>query len=258
MKGKKIIVTGASGGIASATVKAYVKEGALVAALDVNDELGQKAVNDSNLGKDGKAKYYHCDVSNKQEVNTVFKQAVQDMGGLDVMVDVAGIAQANTAENISEDQLDRVIGVNLKGTIFTNQVAFGEMKEKGGAIINFGSGSALDPTPGVADYDATKGGIQAWSRAVAASWGPYNIRVNAVNPAATSINGTKVMSTGAGKEDPEVQKFTEMLKMMIPLGGKMGDSEKDIAPVMVFLASDLSHFMTGQMFNIDGGFSFVR
>ncbi|WEV57438.1 SDR family NAD(P)-dependent oxidoreductase [Ligilactobacillus acidipiscis] len=259
LEGKKIIVTGVSGTIASATVTAYVKEGAKVAALDVNDIEGQKVVTKANENGTGQATYYHCDVSKRQEVFTVFKKAIDALGGLDVLADVAGIARIANAEDVSEEQLDAVINVNLKGTVFTNQAAFQALKENGGgSIINYGSDSALDPTPGVSDYAAAKAGVQAWSRASASEWGKYNIRVNSVNPAIESVRGQKVANTGAGKENPEVQKFTELLKMMIPLGGTGGNAEKDAAPVMVFLASDASHFITGQIININGGFTFVR
>jgi len=248
LAGKKIIVTGGAHGIAEATVRAYVREGATVASMDINDASGEKVVKEANAKGPGKAKYYHCDVSKRQQVFEIFAKAIADMGGVDVLANVAGIAAPCMAEDITEEQMDRVIGVNLKGTMFTNQAVFKTMKDAGsGAIINYTSGAALIVTPWVADYGAAKAGVVAWTRQVAGVWGEYSIRVNCVSPNA------ETHPTPPGLEDE-----AERLRQLVPLSKRRGDPDLDIAPVMVFLASEASRYMTGQIFSVDGGVCMVR
>jgi NAD(P)-dependent dehydrogenase (short-subunit alcohol dehydrogenase family) len=248
LKDKKIIITGGGHGIAAASVRAYVREGATVASMDINDELGRAVVDEANAKGPGKATYYHCDVSKRQEVFDVFAKAIADMGGVDVMADVAGIAAPCLAEDISEDQLDRIIAVNLKGTIFTNQAVFKAMKESGGgAIINYTSGAALIVTPWVADYGAAKAGIVGWTRQVAGVWGEYNIRVNAVAPNADTH-----------PTPPGLEAEAERLNALVPLQHRRGHPDDDLAPVMVFLASDAARYITGQVIPVDGGAAMVR
>src|SRR5262245_22951345 len=137
LAGKKIILTGGAHGIGEATLRAYVREGATVASMDVNDELGEKNVREVNGKGPGKAKYYHCDVSKRQDVFGAFEKAIADLGGLNVLANIAGTAAPCLAEDITEEQMDRIIGINLKGTMFTNQAAFKALRDGGGgAIIN--------------------------------------------------------------------------------------------------------------------------
>ncbi|MEW6271030.1 MAG: SDR family NAD(P)-dependent oxidoreductase [Thermodesulfobacteriota bacterium] len=246
LDGLGIIVTGAANGIGAATLATYVREGARVAALDVEDERGRERT--APLGE--RARYFHCDVSRKQEVDAAFADAVGWLGRLDVLAHVAAIERGGPAESISQEDWAAVLGVNLMGTVLTNQAAFRHMKEHGGRIINFGSGGAVRGQVGSSHYAASKGGVQAFTRTVAAEWGGYGITVNAVAPGAwTRMYDTYLDRLGeVGR-----QMAVEAMKRMIPIGGKLGDPERDIAPVMVFLASSAAHFITGQLIAVDGG-----
>lgn len=143
-----------------------------------------------------------------------------------------------------------MIGVNLMGTVFTNQAAFRHLRERGGRIINFGSGGAVRGQVGSSHYAASKGGVQAFTRTVAQEWGGYGITVNAIAPGAwTRMYDAYLDRLGpAGRE-----MAVEAMHHMIPIGGQLGDPDADIAPVMVFLASAASHFITGQLIAVDGG-----
>jgi 2-hydroxycyclohexanecarboxyl-CoA dehydrogenase len=246
LDGLGIIVTGTANGIGAATLAAYVREGARVAALDVEDESGHAHV--AALGE--RARYFHCDVSRKDEVDRVTDEAVAWLGRLDVLVHVAGIERGGPAESISADDWAKVLGVNLMGTVFTNQAAFRHLKGRGGRIVNFGSGGAVRGQVGSSHYAASKGGVHAFTRTVAQEWGGYGISVNAVAPGAwTRMYDEYLDRLGeAGRE-----MAVNAMRHMVPLGGKLGDPAKDIAPVMVFLASAASHFMTGQLIAVDGG-----
>jgi NAD(P)-dependent dehydrogenase (short-subunit alcohol dehydrogenase family) len=246
LDGLGIIVTGGANGIGAATLAAYVREGARVAALDIEDEPGRERT--APLGD--RARYFHCDVSRKSEVDAAFEAAVGWLGRLDVLAHVAAIERGGPAESISEEDWAAVLGVNLMGTVFTNQAAFRHMKERGGRIINFGSGGAVRGQVGSSHYAASKGGVQAFTRTVAAEWGGYGITVNAVAPGAwTRMYDTYLDRLGEAGREMAIQ----AMRRMIPIGGKLGDPERDIAPVMVFLASSAAHFITGQLIAVDGG-----
>lgn len=252
---KRIIVTGGAQGIGESVVRAYVAAGARVVSLDMNDERGQAVVSD--LAKSGgTAHYYHCDVSKREEVDQVFAKAVEVLGGLDVMVNVAGLQKHAAPELVPEELFELLFRVNVLGTMNTNGAAYQHMKAAGtGNIINFGSEAGLTGEVNNAVYGATKGAVHTWTRTVARQWGPDGIRVNAVLPYMVTPmyeNFRKAMSA------EELAAHDAETKIAIPLGGKFGDASRDLAPVMVFLASDASHFMTGQLFPVDGGLISVR
>jgi len=244
LDGKRIIVTGGANGIAAATVHAYAREGARVAVLDVEDQRGREVAAEAG------ASYHHCDIAKHAEVSSVFDRVAAELGGLDVLANVAAVEQNKPAELLDEADLDRMLGVNLKGTIFTNQAAFRLMQKSGGRIINFGSGSGVRGQRGAAHYSASKGAVMSWTRTVAQEWARYGITVNAVIPAIW----TRMYDAYRQNLPADQLKMHDMIMQMnIPLGGRLGDADRDIAPVMIFLASDGPRFMTGQCLAVDGG-----
>lgn len=259
LQDKRIIVTGGSRGIAESAVRAFTREGATVAALDVRDEDGQRVAREASERGPGRARYYHCDVSNRAEVHRVFAEAVKEMNGLDGLVHAAGVHREGAAEKISDEDWDLVLDVNLKGTFITNQEAFPYLRDNGdGRILNFGSGAGLAPYRNAAHYSASKGGVISWTRTVAHEWGQYGIRVNAVAP---GIQTPMAAEVGArrGEAAQDAQAMHEaMLAMLIPLGGKLGDADRDIAPVLVFLMTEGARFITAQIIPVDGGLAQTR
>jgi len=243
---KKIIVTGGASGIAAATVRAYAREGARVAALDIQDEAGRRVAAEAGNA----VSYHHCEVSRREEVRDVFARAVAALGGLDVLAHVAGIERGTPAEDIPDEEWDLVFDVNLKGTLYTNQVAFRHMQARGGRIINFGSGAGIRGQRGSAHYSAAKAAVMGWTRTVAQEWARYNITVNSVVPAIW----TPMYDAHRARMSPgELNIHDLAMQHVIPLGGRLGDPDRDIAPVMVFLASDAARFITGQAIAVDGG-----
>lgn len=256
LQGKKVIITGGARGIAAATLRRFVKEGAIVSSIDISDELGKKVAEEATKTGPGKAKYYHCDIANDKEVEAVFEQAVKDMGGLDVLANIAGVERSSKmALDMTKEDFDFVLNININGTIYTNLSAARRMKEKGGRIINFTSHCGLDPYPGGSAYSTSKGAVASWSRTVAHEWGQYGITVNCVAP---SIK-TDMWYEFCERLSPEEMDFlNKVLASQIAIGGELGDADKDLAPVMVFLAGDDCHFITGQIIPVDGGHMYVR
>ncbi|KAK5454999.1 hypothetical protein LTS15_005719 [Exophiala xenobiotica] len=250
---KRIIVTGGAQGIGEAIVRAYVAEGAIITSMDLDESLGSKVAAEASAAGPGTASYMPIDVSSKQAVIDKFRDAAEQMGGLDVMVHVAGIYEPGSAVDLPQTLLEKITKINIWGTLYTNSAAYQIMKAggNGGAIINFGSEAGLTAETDNAIY----GAVHTWTRSVAREWGPDGVRVNAVLPYVATRLYYKLRESLSPEE---LERHKKMLKEQFPLGGDVGDAAKDLAPVMVFLASDASHWMTGQMFPVDGGLVSVR
>ena len=256
LQGKRIIVTGSARGMGAATVRAYVRAGADVIGMDVSDEAGAAVSEEASAGGSGTAGYLHVDVSDRESVETAFAEAVERLGGLDVLAHPAAIQRSSDASDVSVEDWDLMFAVNVRGTMLTNQVARRHMKESGGgSIINFGSISGQRPEPTAAAYSAAKGAVHSWTRTAARTWGPDNIRVNAILPAMATpmYEEAKARAT----EEQTTANYWRNLST-IALGGEYGDPDRDLGPVMVFFASDASRFITGQLIPVDGGQTEVR
>lgn len=256
LQGKKIIVTGGAQGIGAAVVRAYVEAGAVVSSMDLQEELGQQTADAAGRAGAGTVDFDRLDVTDRADVERTFGRAAEKMGGLDVMVNVAGVQAFVDVAAVDEAAYRRLFDINVFGTMNTNGAAFSIMKSKGsGNIINFGSESGLTGEPDNAVYGATKGAVHTWTRSVARQWGPAGIRVNAVLPYVV----TPMYERFREALSPErLAEHDEQVKTAIPLGGRFGDPAIDLAPVMVFLASDATRYITGQLFPVDGGLISVR
>lgn len=257
LEGKRIIITGGARGMGAATVRAYVRAGAEVTAMDLDDELGQEVVEKANADGPGNATYLHVDVADRASVEAAFEEAVNSMGGLDVLAHPAAIQRSDVADEVSDDDWDLMFAVNVRGTMLTNQAAFKAMKAggQGGSIINFGSISGLRPEPSAPAYSASKGAVHSWTRTAAATWGAEGVRVNAILPAIA----TPMYDEAIARLTPEqAEAHRWQNEESIAMGKKYGDPDRDLAPVMVFFASEASRFITGQLIPVDGGQTNVR
>lgn len=251
LAGKRIVVTGCGRGMGAATVRAYVRAGARVVGMDVTDDAGHAACEEATVHGPGEASFVAVDVADPDRVADAFARADELLGGLDALAHPAAIQASSSATDVSVADWDRMFAVNVTGTVLTNQAAHRRLKAAGGgAIINFGSISGRRPEPGAAAYSASKGAVHAWTRTAAGTWGVDGVRVNAVLPA---INTP--MFQAAWDRSSEEERVEKRWRNMNPiaLGQEYGDPDRDLGPVMVFLASDASRFITGQLIPVDGG-----
>jgi len=242
LDGKRVIITGGAGGIGNAAVIAFQEAGAKVACT-FNSE--QPSLPDGVLSR-------RCDITKKAEVDSVFDAFADALGGLDVLIHAAGLHGSCPTDQLTEESWDHMFDLNGKATLFTNQAAFRHMRKAGGgSIVNMGSCEGVRGFAGNACYAATRGAVMAFTRSIALEWGKHNIRANALAPVAETRPAKRMR---AHMDEAGIAMMDAYLNQAIPLGGKMGDALDDIAPVLVFLASDASHFITGQTIAVDGGF----
>ena len=256
LQGKRIIVTGSARGMGAAIVRAYVRAGARVVAMDVTDPTGVAEAAQAHAMGPGTAEYMHVDVADRQSVETAFAAAAERLGGLDVLAHPAAIQRSSDAGSVTVEDWDLMFAVNVRGTMLTNQVAHRYMKASGGgSIINFGSISGQRAEPSAAAYSAAKGAVHAWTRTAAGTWGADNIRVNAILPAMATPMYREAMARATEAE--RTASFWRN-RSSIAMGQEYGDPDRDLGPVMVFLASDGARFITGQLIPVDGGQTNVR
>ena len=246
LKGKVAIITGARRGMGKADALAFAKNGAKVVVSDISQEECELVVDEiKKNGGEGLA--VKCDVTNEKETEEMVKKTVDKFGKVDILVNNAGICEFKPFLELTEEEWDKTLDINLKGYFLCAQAVAKEMvKKKSGVIINIASvvmGQMGMGMAGLAHYSASKGGIAALTKTLALEFAPYNIRVNAIAPGA--IDTPMAAST---KADPKVLEAT---LAMIPLH-RMGKPE-EIANTALFLSSNASSYITGSIVVVDGG-----
>jgi glucose 1-dehydrogenase len=244
MKDKVAVVTGAARGIGFACAKLFAEQGAKVVLGDVLDEIGPQSA--KSIDPSGKnALYVHCDVGEPKDVQKLIDTAVSKFGKLDVAVCNAGINKVKDFLDVTLDEWNEVLRVNLTGIFLTGQTAARQMVKQGsgGAIVNMSSVNAVMAIPTIAPYVASKGGINQLTRAMAMSLATKGVRVNAIGPGSISTDMVKMVA-----KDPKVR-YAQMART--PLG-RYGEPE-EVARVALFLATDDSSYITGQTIYPDGG-----
>ncbi|MFO0691652.1 MAG: SDR family oxidoreductase [Myxococcota bacterium] len=242
LEGRRILVTGAASGIGEAAVRVFAREGAALAAVH------RHTAPPADLRS--AAHWLQADLTDRAAVLAATDAAVAALGGLDVLVHAAGAWAGSTPDGLSEADLDLQLATNVKSTVFANQAAYAHLRERGGAILNFGSSEGVSGNPIAAAYSLTKAAVHGWTRAAARAWAKDRVTVNALAPAVATRGADRFREFVGPEAAPMVD---EMTARMIPLGGKLGDPVADLGPVLVFLASTDAHFITGQLLAIDGG-----
>ncbi|AWH90988.1 SDR family NAD(P)-dependent oxidoreductase [Dietzia lutea] len=256
LKDQRIVVTGAARGIGATLMTGFARAGAKTVGLDRDGAGAEEVIAHADVDGSGSLSAITCDLTSRSEVESAFEEVANRLGGLDVLVHAAGVERRCPAESITDEAWDEVLEANLRSTMLTNQAAFPLLRDSGGGrILNFGSDSGLKPYREGAHYSASKAAVMAWTRTVAHEWGQYGITANSVLPAIR----TPMYEEFRGRRSPdELATHDARMSMEIPMGGKLGDLEKDLLPVMIFFASPDAHFVTGQLIPIDGGKCQVR
>lgn len=246
LAGSVALVTGAGRGIGRGIALRLAEAGAAVAVADLDGDLAMR-VTDEIRAAGGTAEAAPADVSAEADVKSLVRACVEKMGGLDVLVNNAGIFPVCPVLEMETADFDRVVSVNLRGVFLcTREAALAMVDQgRGGAIVNVTSIDAVHPSMvGLAHYDASKHGVWGFTKNVARELAPHGIRVNALAPGGVLTEGVQEMGGGS---DEAVAAFAARVPM-----GRMGDPD-DIARAALFLASDLSSYMTGAQVIVDGG-----
>lgn len=242
LKGKTALITGASKGIGRSIAMKYAEQGANVAFTYLSSVEQGQALEAELASKGVKAKGYRSDASDYAQAEKLINDVVAEFGSLDVLINNAGITQDTLLLRMSEEQWDKVINVNLKSCFNTVKAATKPMmKQKAGSIINMTSVVGLKGNAGQANYAASKAGIIGFTKSVALELGSRGIRSNAIAPGFIETEMTAVL-------DP---KTVQSWRDAIPL--KRGGRPEDVADACVFLGSDMSTYISGQVIQVDGG-----
>jgi len=240
LNGSRILVTGGATGIGAAAVTVLSAAGAHVAATYHHTPPPDRS----------DVAWLQCDATEQQSVDRAFREAVQTLGGLDVLVHAAGLWHPGVPGQIGVEDVRHVMDTNFTTTVLTNQAAAAAIGDAGGRIINFGSSEGVMGSPMSAVYAASKAAVASWTRSAAKSWAARGITVNALAPAVETPGAQRLRDFLGPDLLPLIE---QQLAASIPLGGKLGDPEGDLGPVLVFLAGDGARFITGQLIAVDGG-----
>lgn len=251
LKGKTAIVTGGAKGIGLGIVRRFHEVGANVAIADTDDTAAQAVSSELNESRPGSAQAIHVDVSRISDVQNLIRDVIDKFGSIDILVNNAGIFPAKTLHDMTIEDFQKVLAVNLQGTFLCTKYASEQMilRGEGGKIINITSIDALHPSMiGLSHYDASKHGMWGFTKNTALELAKHNIWVNAIAPGGIATPGVAALQKNdSSSRDVDVKAFLSKIPMH-----RMGEPD-DIAKVALFLASNLSSYMTGTQVVVDGG-----
>ncbi len=244
--GRVALVTGSARGIGAGTAKRFAEEGASVAVLDLDE--GQAKATADGLGGDGQAIGIGCNVTDAASVQSAVARVLDELGGLHVLVNNAGITRDNLLFKLTEEDWDAVINVHLKGAfLMSKAVQKTFVDQKYGKILNLSSVSA-NGNRGQANYSAAKAGVQGFTRTLALELGQFGVNVNAIAP---GFIATEMTDDTARRLKLDVEDFRKMAAEANPV--KRVGYPEDIAAAAAFLCSDEASYITGQTLYVDGG-----
>ncbi|MDT0685650.1 3-oxoacyl-[acyl-carrier-protein] reductase [Autumnicola psychrophila] len=242
LEGKNTIITGGSRGIGRGIAKVFAEHGANVAFTYASSARAAEELEKELSGMGIKAKGYKSNAASFEEAQELIKSVAEDFGAIDVLVNNAGITKDNLLMRMSEEDFDQVIEVNLKSIFnMTKAIQRTMLKQRSGSIINMSSVVGVKGNAGQANYAASKAGIIGFSKSMALELGSRNIRTNIIAPGFIETEMTEKLD----------EKTVEGWRDSIPL--KRGGTPEDIANACVFLGSDLSTYVTGQVLHVNGG-----
>ncbi len=246
---KVAVVTGAAKGIGAATARAFAREGARVVVVDVDAAAGKVLAAELG-GADTRAVFVKADVGKQDDAGRIAEEAVRAFGGVDVLVNNAGIQTYGTVETMPEEEWDRTLTINLKSVFLVSKYIVPELRKRGGgAIINVASVQGLATEANVSAYAASKGGILAMTRSMALDYAREQIRVNSVCPGSVDTPMLRESAELFGGDDPAgaVREWGGMHAL-----GRVARPE-EVAEMILFLAGPRASFCTGGAYLVDGG-----
>lgn len=247
-----MIITGGAGGIGAATAKLAAEAGCRVVIADINQEAGEATVA-SLKDNGGEATFVECDLTNAESIEAMVARTVETYGGVDVVFNNAGVADAMLTDQLAIDELpidvwDKIIDINVKATFLVTRAAYSHLKKSDRAsVINVASVGSFAAFPGNIAYGASKGAVAQMTRNLALELANDSIRVNAISPATTETKMTRDYLESQGDPDLATKKMAST-----HLAGRLGQPQ-DIANVTMFLASPISSFVNGVNWLVDGG-----
>jgi NAD(P)-dependent dehydrogenase (short-subunit alcohol dehydrogenase family) len=255
LAGRNAIVTGGASGIGSSITRRLAEAGASTLIADTDAEAAAKTMQIIE-DKGHQSAFIECDISREGDVRSMVSSSVSQLGSIDILVNNAGIYPRKPFIEMTGEDFERVIAVNLLGAFLCSRYASLEMikNQKGGCIINIASIDALHPSStGMSAYDASKGGVVMLTKSLARELGPHDIRVNAIAPGAILTRAIHShIDTITGEEERAQLKELKAFMSRMALG-RMGDAD-DVARVVLFLASELASYITGDLIVVDGGY----
>jgi 3-oxoacyl-[acyl-carrier protein] reductase len=248
LSGKTALVTGSSRGVGRAIAVAYARAGAKVMVNYTSNEKAAKEVVEEIQKLGGQAQAFKADVAKKAEAEAIVQATVDAFGGIDILVNNAGFTRPAMMLKMTEEQWDAVVDIHMKGPFLCTQAAGQHMSKKNsGKIINVTSVAGIVGTVGQINYSAAKGGIISMTKSMARELARYNICVNVISLGIVTTDMTEKITTD--------EKLKEIYMNRILLK-RFGEPE-DISPAFVFLASDESNYITGQLICVDGGYGMI-
>ena len=244
--GKTVIVTGSTSGIGRAAAEAFGRKGASVVLVGRKEDVLTEVAG-AVRGAGGQTVSCRADVTTADAPERIVKTALDAFGGIDVLVNAAGVIASGTLEATTDEVWDSMMAVNLRAPFRLMRAAAPHLTARKGAVVNVSSVNGLRSFPGVLAYCVSKAGVDHLTRCAAIEMAPLGVRVNAVNPGVTVTN----LHRRSGMAEPQYAAFLERSKETHPLG-RPGQPD-EIAALILFLASDLAGWMTGETIPIDGG-----
>jgi 3-oxoacyl-[acyl-carrier protein] reductase len=245
LAGKAAVVTGASKGIGASIAKHLAGEGAAVVVNYASSRQGADRVVSEITGQGGRAVAVQADLSRPADIKRLFAEAKKVFGRLDILVNNAGVYEFAALEAVTPELFHKMFDLNVLGVILASQEAVKHFGSDGGSIVNISSVAATSAPAATSVYSATKAAVDAVTRSLAKELGPRHIRVNSINPGMVETEGFHAVGLSEGD-------FRKQVEAQTPLG-RIGQPQ-DVAPAVVFLASDDSRWITGETLYIAGGF----
>ena len=245
LAGRTVLVTGAGNGVGRGIALTAAAWGANVAVTSLADN--GRETTDLVRGRGGTAEWFRCDVSSRADVEAAVAGAVERFGALHALVHNATSRRSSEVlrlEDATADVLDDHVGVSLRGAFHCAVTGFPHLRATGGRLLLFTSPAGMEGSAASPLYGAVKAGLRAFTKSLAKEWGPAGVNVNCL-----SVLAVTPALANAYRERPELE---DRLRRIVPLG-RVGDPETDIGPVVAFLASDESRYVTGQTIVVDGG-----